>query len=159
MWACDSEAPARAPADRGVAAAPPLNGETARSPLFSASNKGDAGHGRDLASSGSPSPERIAQVMAMSPEGDALVTLTQLARESADPAIREAAVVALANSEDGRAIDALIAAATDPEPRVALAAIELLSWSEDRQARAALEALTGSEDAAIAQAAARIVAK
>ncbi len=103
--------------------------------------------------------ERVARVMAMRPEGDDLFTLVDLVRDDPDPAVREAAVVALANAEDGRAIDALIAASRDPERRVALAAIELLSWTEDRSARAAIEAAARSGDAAVARAAARIVAQ
>lgn len=103
--------------------------------------------------------ERIAQVMAMRPAGEDLATLVEIARNDPDPALREAAVVALANAEDGRAIDALIAASRDPERRVALAAIELLSWTEDRSARAAIEAAARSDDPEVAGAAARIVAR
>jgi hypothetical protein len=105
-------------------------------------------------SSAPPAPyERIAQVMAMQPAGPQLDQIVAILRDDPNAAVREAAVVTLANSEDGRAIDALIAATEDPEPRVALAAIELLSWSEDRQAHARLEALARADDEALARAA------
>ncbi len=105
-------------------------------------------------SSAPPAPyERMTQVMAMQPDGPQLDQIVAILRDDPNAAVREAAVVALANSEDGRAIDALIAATEDTETRVALAAIELLSWSDDRQAHAKLEALTRSDDEALARAA------
>ncbi len=156
--ACESDRStvAEANADAEGSAALLVAGTADRAPLPARSEEAA---GERAVTDSSATFARIGQVMAMNPEGDELVRLTQLVREDPNPAIREAAVVALANTEDGRAIDALIAAATDKEHRVALAAIELLSWSDDRQARATLEALASSEDEAIASAAARIVAQ
>ncbi len=85
-------------------------------------------------------------------EGD-LAELIRVSHEDPSPAVREAAVVALGDSDESRAVDALIAASQDSERSVVLAAIEQLSWSEDRQARAALERLAGSPDGEIAAAA------
>lgn len=67
--------------------------------------------------------------------------------------MREAAVVALGDSEEPRAVDALVAATEDSDKRVVLAAIDQLSWFDERPARDALERLAESSDTEIAEAA------
>src|SRR5262245_20701283 len=86
-----------------------------------------------------PTPEpsesvrpRQIEILGLVPIEEGLDELLRVLAEDADPRLRESAIVALAHSEDGRAIDALIAATADSDRRVALAAIELLSWSDDR---------------------------
>jgi HEAT repeat protein len=98
---------------------------------------------------------RIGAVLDADPSGDGLDFLMRTAREDPDAAVREAAVIALGDSEDTRAIDALVAAAEDVDARVVRAAIDELSWwsDDDRQARAALERLTRHPDAELATAA------
>jgi hypothetical protein len=98
---------------------------------------------------------RIGAVLDADPSGEGLDFLKRTAREDPDAAVREAAVIALGDSEDTGAIDALVAAAEDVDPRVVRAAIDELSWwsDDDRQARAALGRLTRHPDAEIAAAA------
>jgi HEAT repeat protein len=101
----------------------------------------------------SESEERIGQVLDTDPEGAGLDTLIRSAREDADASVREAAVIALGDSEDPRALDALIAATEDADSRVVLAAIDQLGWYDDRVAEDAIRRLVDSPDAEIAQAA------
>jgi hypothetical protein len=97
--------------------------------------------------------DRVGEILDTEPEGAGLDALIRTAREDADPVARETAVIALGDSEDARALDALIAATEDPEPRVVLAAIDQLSWFDDRRAEDAIRRLVDSPNAEIAQAA------
>lgn len=99
------------------------------------------------------SERRVNEILDVDAEGAGLDVLMRYAREDADPAVREAAVIALGDSDEARAIDALIAATEDADKRVVLAAIDQLSWFDERPARDALERLTDSSDAEIAEAA------
>ena len=99
------------------------------------------------------SEQRVNEVLDMDTEGAGLDELMRRAREDADPAVREAAVIALGDSEEPRAVDALVAATEDADKRVVLAAIDQLSWFDERPARDALERLAESNDAEIAEAA------
>jgi len=110
----------------------------------------DAAYAIESALDSADPAERILDLEA---EGDGLDTLMRAAADSADPAVRETAVVALGDSDDPRALDALIAASFDPEPAVVLAALEQLRWSDDRLARDAIRRLRDSSDPAIARAA------
>jgi HEAT repeat protein len=96
---------------------------------------------------------RVLRALDLSIEEGELAELIRLAREDPSPAVREAAVVTLGDSDEGRAIDALIAAAEDAERRVALAAIAQLAFKDDRQARSTLERLAASGEPAVAAAA------
>jgi hypothetical protein len=97
--------------------------------------------------------DRVGEILDTEPEGEGLETLIRTAREDADPVARETAVIALGDSEDVRALDALIAATEDADPRVVLAAIDQLSWFDDRRAEDAIRRLVDSENAEIAEAA------
>ena len=99
--------------------------------------------------------ERLGAVLAIDPVGQGLADLTHLVQRDPDPRVREAAAVALAYTDDPRAVDALIAATQDADTRVVLSAVATLAFSEDRRARATLEALAGSRDRGIAAAAER----
>jgi hypothetical protein len=94
--------------------------------------------------------ERVQAVLDLSADDGDLGALIRAAHEDPSPAVREAAVVALGDSDESRAVDALIAATEDPERSVVLAAIEQLAWSEDHQARETLERLSRSGDTEIA---------
>jgi HEAT repeat protein len=97
--------------------------------------------------------DRAAEVLDIDPEGEGLDELIRIAREDADPSAREAAIVAIGESEASRALDALVAATEDSEPRVVLAAIDQLSWFDDRRAEDAIRRLVDSPNAEIAEAA------
>jgi hypothetical protein len=97
--------------------------------------------------------DRVSELLEIEPEGDGLDTLIAAAADDPDPAVREAAVIALGDSDDPRALDALIAASEDRDRRVVLAAIDQLGWADDRLAEDALRRLTRSPDAEIAAAA------
>jgi hypothetical protein len=99
------------------------------------------------------SEERIRKVLDTQPEGAGLDALVRASREDADASVREAAVIAIGDSEDPRALDALIAATEDADPRVVLAAIDQLGWYDDRVAEDAIRRLVASPNAEIADAA------
>ncbi len=67
-------------------------------------------------------PIRAAWILGQRRERRAVPALIQLARESADPFIIEAAIAALARSDDERAQETVRRAATHPSPRVRRAA-------------------------------------
>ena len=94
-----------------------------------------------------------AVILDTEPAGEGLAELIRAASEERDPSAREAAVVALGDSEDARALEALIAATDDPDPRVVIAAIDQLSWFDDRRAEDAIRRLVDSPNAEIAEAA------
>lgn len=104
----------------------------------------------------SPGPEaddRIGEILDIEPTGDGLDELIRVASESSDPHAREAAVVALGDTDDPRALDALIAATEDVDPNVVLAALDQLRWSDDRLAEDAILRLVDSPNPGIAAAA------
>jgi hypothetical protein len=101
---------------------------------------------------GGEGDERIGELLDTDPEGDGLDVLIAATRDP-DPTAREAAVIALGDSADPRALEALIAATEDADRRVVLAAIDQLGWSEDRLAEDALRRLASSADPEIAAAA------
>jgi len=105
------------------------------------------------AASASESERRIGEVLDTNPEGAGLDKLIRSAREDADPSVREAAVIAIGDSEDPRALDALIAATEDADSRVVLAAIDQLGWYDDRVAEDAIRRLVDSPNVEIAKAA------
>jgi hypothetical protein len=101
----------------------------------------------------SPSSERVAEIENTEPEGAGLDALVERAARDPDPAVREAAVKAIGDSEEPRALDALIAAASDADSRVVLAAVDQLGWFDDRRAQDTLRRLADSANAEIAAAA------
>lgn len=143
-------AAADAPPETGAA---PAGSEPLAFPSEDAGSAQPAGAEDAAPRERSEAEERIATVLDTDPEGAGLDALMRTAREDADASVREAAVIALGDSEDDRAIDALIAASEDHDARVVLAAIDQLSWSDDRQAQAALQRLARSANAEIAAAA------
>jgi len=97
--------------------------------------------------------DRIGDLLDTEPEGEGLAVLIRAAADDPDPAVREAAVIALGDSVDPRALDALIGASEDRDRAVVLAVIDQLGWSEDRLAEDALRRLADSSDPEIAEAA------
>jgi hypothetical protein len=97
--------------------------------------------------------DRVGEILDTDPIGAGLESLIRSARYDADPTVREAAVVALGDSEDDRALDTLIAATEDADSRVVLAAIDQLSWYDDRLAQDAIRRLVDSPNPEIAEAA------
>ena len=148
----DAAAPseANAPAEEGASAdqAAPLD-----FPITHSSSSPEAAAASAPSRELTDAEQRVAEVLDTDPEGAGLDALMRIAREDPDASVREAAVIALGDSEDDRAIEALIAATEDRDARVVLAAIDQLSWSDDRQGRDALERLTRSQDAEIVAAA------
>jgi HEAT repeat protein len=102
---------------------------------------------------GFDSEARVGEIYDTDLEGAGLDQLIRDAREDPDPNVREAAVIALGDSDDDRALDALIAATEDRDTRVVLAAIEQLSWFDDRLAQDAIRRLVDSPNREIAEAA------
>jgi HEAT repeat protein len=137
----ESAAPA-ATAGEPPASAPP-SASTASSPAAGAPPSAERGRAED----------RADEVLDTEPTGAGLDALIRSMKEDPDPSVRESAVVALGDSEEPRALDALIAATEDRDKRVVLAAIDQLSWFDDKVARDALERLTRSGDSEIADAA------
>jgi len=101
----------------------------------------------------SGSQERVGEVLDLDPEGEGLDALIRAAGSDPDPSVREAAVIALGDSDEARALDALIAATEDRDSRVVLAAIDQLGWYDDRLAEDAIRRLVDSPNAGIAEAA------
>ena len=150
----------------GEESAPSEQGAPARAPSSEAPSLPQASADAETADDSEPVASRekalrtsdavddhVSELLDIEPEGDGLDALIAAAADDPDPAAREAAVIALGDSADPRALDALIAASEDADPRVVLAAIDQLGWSDDRLAEDALRRLTRSPDPQIAEAA------
>lgn len=161
-----SEPPARTRPDAvepNEGAVARVSGSTARtSPDAPPASVEPAAAGDEPAAAAHPAPEeassaevesRLDAILDADPEGDGLDLLVQAATEDASPSHRAAAIAALGDSSDPRALDALIAATEDADPSVALAALEELRWSDDRLAQDAILRLVDSPDPAVAAAA------
>lgn len=123
-------------------------------PLPSAREPGEANASEPPSTGdGPPADELLGVVLDAEPEGTGLDTLIRAASSESDGVVREAAVVALGDSQDPRALDALIAATEDPDPRVAIAAIEQLRWFDDRLAENAIRRQQDARDPELARAA------
>lgn len=97
--------------------------------------------------------ERLRAILDADPEGAGLDMLIRAASVDEDPSAREAAIIALGDSDDPRALDALIAATDDREPGVVIAAIEQLRWFDDRLAENAIRRRIDAPDPEVARAA------
>lgn len=153
-FAC-SDARCAAPQHESAAqAAPPAGDPPARAAARAEPRLASDPAPRDDAEPAQPDAQtRIGEVLDADPHGAGLDFLMLAAREDPDASVREAAVIALGDSDESRALDALIAASEDADSRVVRAALDALAWSDDRQARAALERLARHPDPGIAAAA------
>lgn len=140
--------------DSGWSPAPPASEAGAPSPAETRASD-EAPAVAEPAAPPAPAPsaeleDRVGEILDTETTGEGLDQLIRSAREERDPAAREAAVIALGDSDDPRALDALIAASEDPDARVVLAAIDQLSWIDDRRAEDAIRRLVDSPNPEIA---------
>jgi hypothetical protein len=149
----DDEAATSAAKGQGSEAELPASGAPPGSGALAEGGAGRAEVATESAPASGASEERIREILDTQPEGAGLDALIRASRKDADASVREAAVIAIGDSEDPRALDALIAAAEDADSRVVLAAIDQLGWYDDRVAEDAIRRLVASPNAEIADAA------